>query len=102
MSRFIQGNVIKTKNGNIEIVADVDEQKDLTKTISIDASNCSALHRGKTYQSEEWCTCGMIDCEYCCENKPHLFTVYGMDKAIFLANNVKEWIIKSLTNDFDF
>jgi len=95
--KFIQGNVIKTAYGSIEIVTSVKDDG-YTNTIPIDATNCSAGHRPDTYEDEVWCDCG--SCENCDSGKPYKTTMYGMDKAVLVANTVKEWIIKSTTQKF--
>ena len=97
--RFRIGNVIKTKNGSIEIVVSVNSDG-YTNTIFINSENSSAGHRYKTYSEEEWCDCG--DCDNCRSNKPYISTIYGMEDAVLIANTVRDWITKSLTINFGF
>jgi len=101
MKRFYAGNVIKTKNGSIEIVYDV-QSDGYTRTISIDAQNSTCGHQDKTYQKEEYCDCGMSDCEDCNEHKKYISVFYGMEDAELVAYTVKEWITKSLLKNFQF
>jgi hypothetical protein len=99
MKKFRIGNVIKTKEGSIQIVYGVNSDG-YTSTIFIDYENSTALHRYKTYTQNEYCDCG--NCENCETNKPYKNTYYGMEDAELVANTVKEWIIKSLSKNFNF
>jgi hypothetical protein len=101
MPRFYPGNVIKTKEGSIEVVYDV-KSDGYTSTIFVNSYNSSAGHRDKTYSEEEYCDCGMMGCEHCEKNKPYTVTYYGMEDAELVANTIKDWILKSLTKNFGF
>lgn len=106
--KFVTGNVIKTKRGSIEIVSKVTDES--TDTISFDRANSCGYHKNKTYERSDSCyDCdindgGFVDedCPKCKGTGNYMNTIYGMDKATLLAPNVKEYIIKSLTQNFNF
>jgi hypothetical protein len=100
MAKFRSGNVIRTKNGSIEIVCDTTDT--LTNTVFLNYENASATHREKTYTQKEYCSCGERDCDDCRHNTPRTVVYYGMEDATLVAHTVKEWILKSLTKNFDF
>jgi len=101
MRKFHPGNVIKTKEGSIEIVYKVNDDG-YTSTIFFDMENASAGHRYKSYEEELWCDCGELDCENCRTNSPYMVTRHGIEDAELLAPTVKKWIIQSLLKGFDF
>lgn len=108
MKKFKTGNVIKTKYGHIEIVSDVTEV--CTYTISFDSENVKSGHKNKTFSEKVMCwTCDINDggepdetCKDCKGTGSHMEIRYGMDEAKLLASNVKEYILKRLTKNFEF
>jgi len=107
MPRFTTGNVVKLDTGSIVIVTSSD--KESTKWIDFSHSNCSGLTKEKTHQLKRQCFCfednnGDIDseCTNCKGTGEFEIEVSGMDKAERLGENVKEYIIKSLTKNFGF
>ena len=106
---FKTGNVIKLKGSDsIVIVSNVDSK--MTNWISFDSSGCSGGTKNKTGTEKTMCwSCDIndggdidYDCEDCKGTGEYDKIVYGADKAKFLADNVKEYIIESLTKNFNF
>jgi hypothetical protein len=101
MDRFRSGNVIRTKEGSLEIVVDV-RTDGYTNVIYVNYAHASGGHRDKTYQREEHCSCGMLGCNICDLGERVFTTVYGMEDAVLVAPTVKDWITKTLLKGFDF
>lgn len=107
MERFSIGNVFKL-NGSICIVYRVDSE--LTYWIDFLHSNCSGSFPNITKPSNEMCwDCNTNDsdepdyyCETCKGSGYYVGERNGMDRAVFLASNVKEYILSRLTKNFDF
>ena len=107
MKTFLVGNVVKLKSGSIVIVSGV--RDNLTSWISFDSTNCSGYTRNDTHMRGTACFCienngGEYDteCEDCKGSGSYLEEISGMDKAVLLEDNVKKYIIKSLTKNFNF
>ena len=101
MNRFRSGNVIRTKDGSLEIVVSV-KADGYTNVIYVNYSHMSGGHRDKTYQQEDTCTCGMLGCEICDLGEKVFTTVYGMEDAVLVAPTVKDWITRTLLKGFEF
>jgi len=106
MNKLRIGNVIKTKYGYIEIVTDV--RDDYTNTVSLNYSNVSSGYKTKDTKRKVECNCvdmcghAMPDCPKCKGTGQVEQTRYGSDSATLIANNVKEYILDSLTKNFNF
>lgn len=103
---FSIGNVIKL-SGSIVIIYKIDDK--LTHWISFNHENSSGSYPNLTYKETSTCyDCSSndgisdIECENCHGLGVYVETIDGMDKAEFLANNVKEYIVKALTKNFNF
>jgi DnaJ-class molecular chaperone len=102
-NKFRTGNVVRLKSGSIVIVTKVTD--DYTHWISFDYANSSGGTKNITYDEITSCwDCDESDetCETCHGTGEYTRTVYGMDEAVRLADNVKEFIIKGLTKNFGF
>lgn len=105
--KLIIGNIFKLYN-SLHIVTDVDDKN--TYWISFDYSNCSGITRNKSYIRKEMCwDCDINDggdidyeCENCKGTGEYDKQIDGMDKAEFLAETCKDYIIERLTKNFDF
>lgn len=101
------GNIIKLKTGSIVIVSKT--TSDLTYWVSFDSENCSGVTKNKSCIENSMCwTCDInaggspgYDCKDCKGTGYYDENVPGIDKSILLATNVKEYIIKSLTKNFN-
>jgi hypothetical protein len=112
MSKFITGNVVKLKNGSIVIVTENSKTfkgEDCVNWVSFDSSNCSGITNVEPFMRGEACFCcegneGECDteCEDCKGTGSYIKKHDGMEGAIILGSNVKEYIIKSLTKNFNF
>ncbi len=106
MSKFITGNVVKLKNGSIVIVAGINtdfNNKEVVRWISFDYANVSGSTNTKSYNKIRECFCGNDeDCENCKGSGKYTEVIEGFDDAVFLGSNVKDYIIKSLTKNFNF
>ena len=107
MNRFKTGNVFKLDN-TIGIVYRVDS--DLTHWVSFTHEQSSGCTPNVTKPCEEQCwscdtnisdTCD-TECEYCKGTGYYKSERIGMDRATFLASNVKEYIMARLTQNFEF
>lgn len=104
---FRTGNIFKLY-GNISIVVSVDDKT--TRWISFNSSASSGVTRNKTYFENEMCwDCDINDggdidyeCETCKGTGEYKKERLGMDKAEFLADNCKDYIMERLTKNFDF
>lgn len=115
MDKFKTGNVVRLHNeygkGSVVVITEV--RDDITHFVFIDASNCSGALKNKTYKASEMCwNCNTnddpdgngpdYDCENCHGSGEYMKTWYGMDKAKYLADNVKDYILDRLTKKFNF
>lgn len=108
MSNFKIGNIVKKENGSIIIITKV--KSETTDWIAFDSNNVSGTTNNKTYTKEDLCwTCDVNDggksdscCETCNGTGTYLKTFNGLDKAVLIGNNVKEYILKSVLKNFDF
>lgn len=107
MKIFNIGNVVKLSHGSMVIISKVNE--DITHWVSFESSNCSGSTENKTHMRNKTCFCiegndGRYDseCEDCKGFGSYMSEVDGMDKAKLLGDNVKSYIIKSLTKNFNF
>ena len=102
------GNVIRLKGGSIVIVSNV--RSDTTQWVSFNSENCSGITNNKTTIENEMCwNCDTNDsdtpdteCEFCKGTGYYEKERDGIDKATFLADNVKSYILKALTKNFEF
>lgn len=83
------GNVIALHN-SLVIVSKV--HSDPVEWISFDSSNSS----GSTDMITKHIT------EYDVDDVPHTIELAGIDKAIYVADNVYEYILQSMIKNFDF
>ena len=103
-----EGNILKLKGGSIVIVYRVDDK--LTHWISFDSSGCSGGTKNVTTIIDSMCwTCDIndggdpdYDCSDCKGTGTYKEEIPGIDKATLLADNVKSYILKSITKNFDF
>lgn len=101
------GNVIKTPYNFIAIVTNVSD--DYLNWVSFDSENCSGGGKMEDSFRNEACFCiegndGEYD-EYCpdCKGKgSYDVKVLGYKRSKVLAPNVKSYILKSLTKNFEF
>ena len=107
MKTFRIGNVVKLDSGSIVIITRVDDE--ITFWVSFSSSNCSKEIKNKTYMRSETCFCCEhnggeydSDCEDCKGTGGYKEEAKGMDSAEYLADNVKEYILNSLTKNFNF
>lgn len=116
MSReFNTGNVVKLEGGSIVIVVGertvnyATKKSVITDWVSFDSENVSGATPNKTEMEDKTCYCdegngGEYDefCETCKGTGTYESERTGMDKAKFLASNVKSYIMKRLTKNFEF
>lgn len=107
MKKFRIGNVVKTAYGSIVIITKVND--DITSWVSFSYSNSSGATKNKTHMRATTCFCcekndGEYDseCEDCKGTGEYEKEIMGMDAAEYLADNVKEYILDSLTKNFNF
>lgn len=102
------GNVVKLKNNNLVIITNVTDEH--VRYVYFSSSNCSGGSDMKTKSREEMCwDCDIndggdadIECETCHGTGYYTAEIAGMDQAVVLADNVKDYIIGRLTQNFDF
>ena len=110
--KFRTGNVVKTKY-DIIIITNVGSGQtrpddDYYSWISFSSSNCSGGTYFKTIESEETCwdccghKCNDEECEDCNGIGKFIKIDYGLDCATLLGDNVKDYIVKKLTSNFEF
>jgi hypothetical protein len=109
---FSTGNVVKTKEGYMLIVTKVTtnyKKEDYIEWVSFGSSNVSGGTKVKSGLESRTCFCienndGEYDseCEDCKGTGSYKIMVAGMEEATIVGRNVKEYIIKSLTKNFDF
>jgi len=109
MKNFRTGNVVKLHDGHCIILVNV--TNDDVYWISFSFSNSSGITKMKTEIKKEKCFCGYYhnnehiydeDCDKCYGKGYYDNEISGMDKAEYLADNVKEYILKRLLKNFDF
>jgi len=106
MREFSTGNVIKNRRGTIEIVSNTNKT-DYIETIFLDHSNASAGHRKEDYDIENTChNCDNCnpdpECELCKGTGTYKTTIYGYKHSVLIASTVKQYILNSLTKNFNF
>jgi len=99
------GNIVKTAHGDIVIITKV--SNDYIHWISASHANCMGGTQLLTTETEADCDCvefGVpdIDCPECKGTGKRKEIKYGMDKAIYLADNMFEYIKNRLLKNFDF
>jgi hypothetical protein len=103
MKTFLTGNVIKTAYGHIEIVFKVRDDNYI-ETIPIEYTNTTIGHyrEDKTYKRN--CDCGGFneDCLTCAGSGTDEYEILGFERAEFIAATVKDYIIASITKNFNF
>jgi len=112
MSKFRIGNVYKLYTGCLVIITKIRmiENKEYIDYIYFDYSNSSGGSYVETKTEKSMCWyCDTNDseypdyeCETCKGTGYYMKEIKGMDQAIYLADNVKEYIIKRLLANFDF
>jgi len=112
MEKFRTGNVVKLKNGSIVIVTGNSKTfkgEDCVEWISFDSENCSGITNVEPFTRSETCFCcedngGEYDeeCEDCKGTGSYPERHDGMEGAVVLGSNVKKYIVKSLTKNFNF
>jgi len=110
MKKFRTGNVVKSYYGGLVIITNVrgTDENPYYDWVSFDSSNCSGGSYHNTERKEEYCydECGHIcedpECSVCNGTGKYIDIRYGMDSAKYLADNVKDYILKGLTKNFDF
>ena len=104
---FVTGNVFKL-HGSISIVYRVDSELTHWVSFSHERSSGSTPNVTKPCQEQCWtCTTNDSDepdygCEDCKGTGYFDTERIGMDRAVLLASNVKEYILERLTKNFDF
>lgn len=107
MQKFSTGNVFKLER-SIYIVTMVDSE--LTHWVDFSYSNSSGSFPNITKLKNMQCfKCNTndsnepdYDCDICKGSGYYVSEYTGMDRAVFLASNVKEYILSRLTKNFDF
>jgi hypothetical protein len=107
MNRFRTGNVFKL-NDSIGIVYRVDSE--LTHWVSFSHQQSSGSTPNVTKPCEEQCwSCDTnisdnsdYDCEFCKGTGYYKSERIGMDRATYLADCVKSYILNRLTKNFEF
>lgn len=103
------GNIVKTAYGEIVIISDV--RKDYVSWISATHGNSQGGTQVLTTETEVVCDCmenfGMpdmpdVDCPHCHGTGKMKQIKLGMDKAIYLADNMFEYIKNRMLKNFDF
>lgn len=112
MSKFETGNVVKLSNGSIVIVVDKitnTKGKLCISWISFDAEKCSGITNIEPYTTINTCFCHEHnegeydkDCLDCKGFGSYSKLNNGMVGSVILGSSVKEYIIKSLTKNFNF
>jgi hypothetical protein len=112
MRKFRTGNVYKLYTGSLVIISNVRiiENKEYIDYIFFDYSNSSGGSYIETKEEKSMCwECDTnnseypnYECENCKGTGYYMRERIGMDKAIYLADNVKEYIMKRLLVNFDF
>ncbi|MCE5225254.1 MAG: hypothetical protein LLG05_05275 [Porphyromonadaceae bacterium] len=106
MNKLMIGNVIKTKEGNIEIVTGTSD--DYTRTVSAEYSNSSAGYPTEDVGERGSCICldgcghPQSDCVHCGGTGEVTQIRYGSNSAEVLAKTVKEYILNGLKKNFHF
>ena len=95
MKTFLQGNVIKSAYGSIEIVTKV-RDKDYIECIPIDSTNVTIGHAREDKTYNRTCHCNdNPECE-CKGTGEYKQTILGFEKAEFLGSNIKEYIVNNV------
>lgn len=114
MKKPITGNVYKLKDSILVIITgsrsgrDTKTRGELWDWVSFEHSNMSGCTYEKAETKTESCPCELAygwvdeDCEDCRGTGEVEVTYDGMEDATYLADNVKEYILDRLTNNFDF
>ena len=112
MSKFNIGNVVEIRRGYIVIITKNSEtykKEACVEWVSFDSANCSGITNIEPFDRGETCFCcedneGKYDkeCKDCKGTGSYMVRHDGMEGAVILGSNVKEYIIKSLTKNFNF
>ena len=115
MKKFRTGNIVKIEDSIVIIdkyrtIKTKKEEYEVVDWISFTMSNVSGCTRLKPYTSDDMCwECSTNDsnyndyeCEFCKGTGYYKSKNDGMSKAIILADNAKDYIMKCLTKNFDF
>lgn len=116
MEHIIKGNVFKTKYESIIIITEVlDSERFLEKNrgkyyvwISFNYTNSGGGTYYKTIEEERICydswgdICTDSDCPICNGSGKYIGTDWGLEDAEFLGETVKDYVLKSLTKNFNF
>ncbi len=112
MEKFRTGNVVKLSSGSIVIItrnSKTYKEEDCVEWVSFDSENCSGITNLNPFTRNETCFCienngGEYDeeCEDCKGHGSYPEEHDGMRGAVVLASNVKSYILKSLTKNFNF
>lgn len=108
MSNFNVGNVVRLSHGSVVIITEV--RSNYTNWIPIDSDKVSGGCKNISYIEESQCwTCDINDggyqdedCVDCHGTGYYNREISGMDKATFMAHNVKSYIMKAITKNFEF
>jgi len=107
MTEFRQGNVVQLHGRHLVIITNVQRKHgndEYYNWISFSYSNSSGGTPWTTTEEEQTCQ----ECQgsgYCdeCGGKGYVTHIrHGMDQAELLADNVKEYILKGLTKNFEW
>lgn len=117
-TKFEIGNIILSPSfkNRVEIIIGINfdnlSKKKSYNCIFIDSNNCFLSHPEFTemVNSQSLCSCyesdensnNLIDCPKCLGTGYYKIEVDGMDKAILLASNIKEYIMDRLLKNFEF
>ncbi len=99
---FKTGNVFKL-GSILGIITEV--RNETTRWVSFNCENSSGVTQNITTNNIKFChNCEDItpECEYCKGKGNYYEERIGMDKAVFLASNVKDYITDRLLKNFDF
>ena len=106
--KFKTGNVVKLSSGYLVIISEVTSVG--ASWVSFNTTNSSGFTKAITLIDKIPCNCiynnddGLYeeDCEDCKGTGTYVVVRDGMDKAKVVGENVKEYIIKKLTKNFDW
>ena len=118
MKRFRSGNVVRLAgtNGSLAIITGYrtvelshpPKKHEVCDYVFVNYEGMSGGSRLDTITKEVECTneyenpCCDDTCEECGGTGKVTETEWGMDEAVLVASNVKEWITQTLTDKFNF